>query len=384
MTPTSDPAWLAVESDAEEAAALTTRLVARRSYPGEEGAVQREVAAWFREQGLPTEFQATAGDRPNVIARVVNGDGPTLLLNGHVDTVLEARGWSGDPLRCWRDGDRLYGLGSADMKAGVAAAMLATRALARHREDWRGTVVFTSVVDEEAFSLGARALVDQGLHADYCVVTEPFHDRPQLGAVGKVLVRVEVTGKAAHGFWPWEGVNAGVEAARFVGRLSELRLGQHPRLVPSQCLLSFSSGNAQYVITVPEHASLIINRLTVPGETGATVLAEMRALAASLDSPAAFEFAIDPPYYPPWEIDQTHPLVARFARAFASELGHLPDFDYMTGVADSNYFAADLNIPTIQFGPRGANLHQSDEWVDVPSIGRTARVLLRLAGGLLG
>lgn len=381
--PTVDPAWLAAESDAEEAAALTARLVARRSYPGEEGSVQREVAAWLREQGLAPELQATEGDRPNVVARVVNGEGPVLLLNGHVDTVLEARGWSRDPWRGWRDGDRFYGLGAADMKAGVAAALLATRALARHREDWHGTGIFTAVVDEEAYSLGARALMDQGLRADYCVVTEPFWTQPHLGGVGKVLVRADVTGKAAHGFWPWEGVNAAVEAARFVARLGELKLGAHPRLTPSQCLLSFESGNEQYVITVPERASLTINRLTVPGETGETVLAEMRALASSLNSPASFEFTIAPPYYPPWEIDPAHPFVTRFARAYASEVGRSPAFSYMQGVADSNYFSTDLGIPTIQFGPLGGNLHQCDEWVDVPSIAGTVRILLRLAADLL-
>lgn len=379
-----DQAWLAKESDPEEAAALTARLVAHRSYPGEEGAVQGDVAAWLWEQGLEAEFQPTEGDRPNVIARVENGDGPTLLLNGHTDTVLAARGWSGDPWRGWRDGDRFYGLGAADMKAGVAAAMLATRALARRRDLWRGTVIFTAVVDEEAYSIGARALVAMGLTADACIVTEPSWDRPVIGGVGKVLVRGEVTGKAAHGFTPWEGVNAAVEAARLAARLDDLPLGQHPRLTPSQCLLSLHGGNEQYVITVPERASLTINRLTVPGETGESVLAGMRRLADDLDSPARFDFAIDPPYYPPWETDPAHPLVGRFARAYAEELGYEPRFGYMTGVADSNYFSTDLGIPTIQFGPHGGNLHQCDEWVDLPSIGGTVRVLLRLAVDFLG
>lgn len=378
-----DGAWLAKVSNLDEAAALTARLVAHRSYPGEEGAVQGAVAAWLGEQGLAAELQATEGNRPNVIARVENGDGPTLLLNGHTDTVLAARGWSGDPWRGWRDGDRFYGLGAADMKAGVAAALLATRALARRRDRWRGTVVFTAVVDEEAYSIGARALVEMGLTADACIVFEPFWDQPSIGGVGKVLVRGEVTGKAAHGFWPWEGVNAAVEAARLVARLDDVPLGRHPRLTPSQCLLSLQSGNDQYVITVPERATFTINRLTVPGETGESVLAGMRRLAGELGSPARFDFTVEPPYYPPWETDPGHPLLAQFARAYAAERGHEPRYGYMTGVADTNYFSTDLGIPTVQFGPHGGNLHQCDEWVDVPSIGGTVRVLLRLALDLL-
>jgi len=113
------------------------------------------------------------------------------------------------------------------------------------------------------------------------------------------------------------------------------------------------------------------------------VLAEMRALADSLNSPATFEFAIDPPYYPPWEQPVDHPLVERFSRAYAAELGKEPEFGYFPGVSDANYFSADAGIPTIQFGPRAVGLHQRDEWVDIPTIGGTIRVILRLALDLL-
>ncbi|HET9014341.1 MAG TPA: M20/M25/M40 family metallo-hydrolase [Thermomicrobiaceae bacterium] len=368
--------------DVEELAGLTARLVAVRSYPGDEGAAQQAVADWLRGAGLAPELQPTAG-QPNVVARVDNGPGPTLLLNGHVDTVLEAEGWQSDPWQPRRDGDRLYGLGACDMKSGLAAAMVATRELARHRDRWRGTVLFSSVVDEEAYSVGARALVASGLRADACLVAESEVGGPVIGATGKVLVRVDVTGKAAHGFWPREGINAAVEAARLVARLDELPLGTHPRLTPSQCVLAFQSGSAQYVITVPEHARVTINRLIVPGETGETVLAGMRALAEGLDSPARIAFAIDPPYYPPWETPRDDPFVQTFAAAYEAEGGAPPRFHYSTGVADSNLFAHDLGIPTVQAGARGGNIHQANEWVDVPSIARAARVFLRTALGTL-
>jgi succinyl-diaminopimelate desuccinylase len=376
-------AWLASATNDEEAAALTARLVSIRSYPGEEAAVQREVAAWLEQHGMAPTLQPTEGDRPNVLASIENGPGPTLLLNGHVDTVLAAQGWSCDPWEGRRAGDRLYGLGAFDMKCGVAAMLLAARALNERRDLWRGTVVVSSVVDEEAFSIGARALVESGVAADYCVVTEPSWDNPVLGAVGKVLVRGEVTGKAAHGSWPQLGVNAAVEAGKLLARLEEMPLGKHPRLQATQCVLSLHSGSEQYVITVPERATFTINRHIVPGETGESVLAEMRDLAAWLGSPAQFAFAIDPPYYPPWEIAADHPFVRRFALAYAAEAGREPVYGYSMGVADGNYFAADLGIPTIQFGPSGSGAHEADEWVDVPSIAASVRVLLRLATDIM-
>jgi acetylornithine deacetylase/succinyl-diaminopimelate desuccinylase-like protein len=374
-----DEAWLRAAADPEEAFALTAHLVSFRSYPGEEGPVQRAIAAWLADQGLPAEFQPTEGDRPNVIARVENGPGPTLLLNGHVDTVLAAEGWSCDPWQGRRDGDRFYGLGACDMKAGVAATMLATRALARRPDLWRGTVIFTSVPDEEAYSIGARALVASGIAADACVVTESAWEHPALGAVGKVLVRADVTGKAAHAFWPQLGINAAVEAARLVTRLDDLPLGRHRRLTATQCVLAIQSGNDQYVITVPEKARVTITRTIVPGETGETVLAQVRALAEELHSPARFDFAIDPPYYPSWETDPDHPVVRQFAAAYEAEVGRAPDFVYNGGVADANYFGTDLGIPTVMFGPHGAGFHEANEWVDIPSIAGTVRVLLRFA-----
>ncbi len=379
----ADDGWIRAAIDVEEAAALTARLVAIRSYPGEEGEVQRAIAAWLAANGLEAEMQPTEGDRPNVLAWVRNGDGPTFMLNGHVDTVLAVEGWSRDPWQGWREGDRLYGLGACDMKSGAVAAMLATRALVRNRDRWRGTVLFTSVVDEEAYSIGARALVDMGITADGCVVTESSDLNVVIGCIGKVLVRGDVTGKAAHASWPERGVNAAVEAAKFVARLDEVPLRTHPRLTASQCVLSFQSGNAQYVITVPEQARFTINRHTVPGETDESVLAGMRALAQSLDSPASFAFSIDPPYYPPWEMTPDHPFVRNVQQAFVTETGESPMTRYNRGLADANYFAADLGIPTVMFGATGANYHEADEWVDIPSIGICARTLIRIALSVL-
>jgi acetylornithine deacetylase/succinyl-diaminopimelate desuccinylase-like protein len=277
------------------------------------------------------------------------------------------------------------------MKAGVAATMLAARALSRRPDLWRGTVIFSSVVDEEAYSIGARALVrviQAGTHQniavpDACIVAEPSFDQPCLGAVCKVLVRADITGKASHGSEPERGINAAVEGAKLLAKLDEMKLGRHPRLTPSQCVLAFNSGSNQYVISVPEKARFTINRHIVPGESGESVLAEMDALAESLQSPARFTFAIDPPYYPPWEIASEHPVIQKFAHAYHAVTGHAPTFGYSGRIADANYFAADLGVPTVYFGPRGDRLHQSDEWVDLDTLAPTVNIYLQLAHAIL-
>jgi acetylornithine deacetylase/succinyl-diaminopimelate desuccinylase-like protein len=371
--------------DGDEAFALLRQLVAIRSYPGEELAAQQAVAAWLAANGLDPELQPTANQQPNVIARLTNGPGPTLLLNGHIDTVLAVEGWACDPWQGRREGDRFSGLGAGDMKSGVVVNMLVARELARRRADWRGTLIFSSVTDEEAYSHGARALIAGGIAADACIVTEPSYEKAIIGAPGKVLVRVDVTGKAAHGFYPWEGVNAAIELARFVAQVCDaVPPGAHPRLPSSQTVLSFHSGSTQYVITLPEHAQALITRQIVPGETADTVVAQLRAFAESLASPARFAFTIEPPFYPPFEFDAPeHPLSQAFVAASRSVFGTAVPFGYTVGVSDANLFSGEAGMPCFFYGPLAGDFHQCTEWVDLSSLAPCAEVILRTALAML-
>src|SRR5690606_2619716 len=140
--------------DQDEAVSLLRRLVAVRSYPGEEGEAQQVVAGWLKANGLTPELQPTANGQPNVIARVENGPGPTLLLNGHIDTVLAVEGWACDPWQGHLEGDRFSALGAGDMKSGLVVIMLVARELLRRRDAWQGTLILSSVTDEEAYSHG--------------------------------------------------------------------------------------------------------------------------------------------------------------------------------------------------------------------------------------
>ncbi len=380
---TIDERWLASATNDDETLALTAALVAHPSLPGAEAAVQAEVARWLDAAGLAPEIDVVEADRPNVGCNIQNGAGPTLFLNGHTDTAIVDPRW--DPDRLWgkREGDRFYGLGAADMKSGVAAAMLATRALADRRDLWRGTVMFSAVVDEEAFSIGARALIAGGLRADYCIVTEPCWLEPAIGSFGKILLRIDVTGAAAHASMPEKGINAAVEASRLAACLDQVPLGQHPRIHANQSLLSLHAGPTTYQsITVPDQARLLINWHTVPGERTEDVIARIQAAIDTLASPAQFAITVDPPYYPAWETAVDHPLVRAVVPAYEAEAGLPPVFGY-GGYGDMNLFSVEAGIPTLMIGPLGDNFHAADEWVDIPSIGKTVRVLLRLATTLL-
>jgi len=196
-----------------------------------------------------------------------------------------------------------------------------------------------------------------------------------------VLVRVHVTGKAAHGFFPHEGINAAIELARFVADVATaVPTGTHPRMPASQTILSFHSGNAQYVVTIPELAEALLSRQLVPGETAESVVAELRAFADSLSSPAGFAFTVEPPFYPPFEFDAaTHPLGQAFQQACQAVRGSSVPFDYTLAVSDANLFGGKVGIPTIFFGPRAGDFHQNTEWLDVTTLVPAAEIVLRSA-----
>ena len=200
--------------------------------------------------------------------------------------------------------------------------------------------------------------------------------------MGNSSPRIDVPGQAARASGPREGVNPATAAARLVARLDDLPIREHPLMRGSRTVLNFSSGNDQYVITVPERARVILNRMIVAGERSEDVVAEVQALVDELDSPATFEISVDPPYYPPWETSTEHPLARAVAAAYVTETGREPEWGYW-GFGDMNLFSEEAGIPTVMIGPRGDGFHQANEWVDVPSISAATRLLVRVAQDLL-
>jgi acetylornithine deacetylase/succinyl-diaminopimelate desuccinylase-like protein len=359
-------------------------LVRRASPSGREAEVARFVADWLRAEGLEARLADAAPGRPNVTAHLSRGRGPdALLLFGHTDTALPADGWDTDPHVLSRRGEQAFGLGAADMKGGLAAILLALRELAR-RDTWKGTVILAGVVDEEAYSVGMKALLKALPPVNWGLLAEPNFDEPVLGCPGKVLLRVEVRGRAAHGSTPSAGINAISEAARLLTAIEGLPLGTHPQLgTGTQCVLSVRGGPDAYVITVPERCEFIINRHIVPGETGQRVVEQARDAAHRLNLRASVEVTIGEPYYPSYVVDPAHPLAEAFSRVYRGVTGHAVAFGYGHGVCDANYLVADAGVPTIVFGPRGGNLHAPNEWVDLGSVAQAAEVYVKMAEDLM-
>lgn len=369
---------------------LLEEMVAIPSVVNEE----RELAEYLKRElealGLETRLQEVEKDRPNVIAVHEFPElGPMLMFNGHMDTVPVCEGWTNDPFEPVVKEGRLYGLGAADMKAGIACAIAAVRALVEADAPLRGTLAFTGVVGEEAYSRGAKALLKTEMAgADAVIIGEPYSGQGggavPLGITGKVLYDITVKGRSAHGFSPEKGVNAVDEAARILVNMDKLELRSHPRFKGNFCTLKIEGGYKVYSVMVPERCRVEVNRLLVPGETVESAIRDMEKLIDSLGLEAEVEVATKPPFYEAFEMDPGLPIIKVFTEAYREVVGREPDFGYSNSITDGNVFTGEGGIPSIHMGPSGGGVHQADEYVTLEYLEPVTEIFTRTAAKFLG
>jgi succinyl-diaminopimelate desuccinylase len=348
---------------------LLSEMVAIDSVVGNEAALARYLQAELEALGLEPELHEVEPGRPNVYARLHgHGPGRHLNLNGHTDTVPVCEGWTTDPFSpTLRDG-RLYGLGACDMKAGLACLLTTLRAFVTSGHPFYGQLSFAGVVDEEAYSKGARAMIKTPLAGcNAILLAEPYagdEDKPvPLGITGKVLYDVTVEGRAAHGFRPHLGVNAIEAAARIITALDRLPLREHADFGKGNtCTLKVEGGYQVYSVVVPDRCRFEVNRLLVPGETAECALADMEELVGSLDLEAKVGVALKPPRYEPFLMDRDEPIVEIFDAAYREVMGAAPVYAHAQGITDANVYG-EAGIPCLHLGPARGNVHQPDEYV---------------------
>ena len=396
-TPTETGTDIASEIDADETVELLQDLVQIPSPFFEEEEIATYIYDWLDERGLEPEYHRvsepdiTGFEGDNVVARIEGSDpdAPTVLLNGHMDTVQHVDGWTEDPVSGRIEDGKLYGQGSCDMKGGLAAILVAFEALAER--DLKGDVVLTAVVDEEGpFGLGTDAAIRDGLtdDCDVAVVTEPAPTITQrdienpaivLGARGRFLYEISVTGQAAHGSQPDKGVNAALDACRVADAISEMELGHHPKLGSgSVCLLSIEGGGEP--LSVPDYCEMEIDRHVVPGETAESVLEDARRVVDGLDVESDVDISLreapEPDlYFQPYVTDEDHPLVTPFFESIHDLLDTEPDVGYFSSVGDFNHLGGRAGIPTVIVGPDGANVHGTGEYVYLDEVVETAELV---------
>ena len=227
-----------------------------------------------------------SGDRLSVIGEVHARDPiDTVLIASHLDTV-PVDGMEGDPFDPVVRNDKLYGRGSCDTKAGMAALLAALERVLAHGR-LRRNVIIVGEADEEMTSAGVTdVLAHLGQRrADWVLATEPTGMRLVTAHKGRASIAFEATGRACHSSDPDQGDNAILTLCRAALALEalhgELRGRRHALLGPGTLSVSVIGGG-QAPNVVPHRATLIADRRLVPGEDEASVRAELaRALAAA-------------------------------------------------------------------------------------------------------
>jgi acetylornithine deacetylase len=329
------------------------------------------IADWCQYAGLEVYVEEVVINRPNVVAIAKgSGGGKTLLLNAHTDTV----GVTGmlEPFEARVTDNKLFGRGALDMKAGLAAAMVAT-AKAK-KMNLRGSVILTAVIDEEHSSLGTEAVM-QHYRPDAAIVTEPSWLNLCLAHRGFAVLEVEVYGKAVHTSQPQLGVNAITQTGKLLAAIEafdkSLQHREKHKLLGVGSLQATLIQGGQELFTVPAFCKVTVERRTLPGETQRSVEGDMQEMVRELESSdkylrATFKTLL---YRDAYEVSENEAIVQLAKK-------HLPSAS-ITGAPywmDSALLGA-KGIPTLVLGPGGGGMHSSEEWVNLQDVSKLTGVL---------
>jgi acetylornithine deacetylase len=338
------------------------------------------IAEHLRRLGLDVQVQEAAPGRPNVVGVLDSGrPGPALMFCGHVDTVgVEGMQAPFDPIV--RDG-RLFGRGSQDMKGGVAAMIDAARVVSE-RGLPSGRLLIAAVVDEEFESLGADALVREW-RADAAVVTEPTDLQIGVGHKGFAWFEIATAGRAAHGSRPKEGRDAILRMGRVLARLEHLDRELQSR--PPHDIMGTASLHASLIeggrewSSYPDRCVLKLERRTIAGESDQTAAEEVQTILRA-ESASDAEFIATARLVfarPPYEFPDGHtlPQVLRQCATRQNVSTQAIGMSFWTDAA----ILGGAGVPSVLFGPGGAGLHSTEEYVKIEDVTRCRDILAELA-----
>lgn len=404
----------AVDAARDELSDLVATLVRFPSLLGAESSAQDFMQGLFRGMGLSVdrfevrdeEMRDLPGYAPsvghwdrhdNVVAthRPRQQLGRSLILNGHIDVVPVGAEelWTTPPFEPRIDGDLLYGRGGGDMKAGIAAYVIAFQALQRLGYEPAAPVYLQSVVEEECTGNGALACLQHGYRADGALIPEPFHHTILRAQVGVMWFQVEVFGRPAHVMNATQGTNA-IEAAfvlyeglkQLAAEWNEPR-NRHAAFAESEQPIRLNLGKihgGEWASSVPTRCVLELRLGSFPGTSAATV---RTAIEAQLERTAANDPRLRGVryrvHYTGFQsegcvIDTAHPLVTTLSSAHERVMGAPAAWLDSSATTDVRVFNLYGSTPATCYGPNASNIHGIDESVSLESTRKVAGVIALL------
>jgi succinyl-diaminopimelate desuccinylase len=394
-------AQLLEQIDADEVVELTRTLVRIPSVyrPGDPDGTEARVAAfveaWLRREGFEVEVQEVAPGRPNVIGWIgeKTAGTKTLLLEGHTDVVTEgdAGEWSWPPFGGELVDGRIYGRGAADMKGGLAAAMVAAATFRRAGVVPRGKLVLGALVDEEDGMLGVRHLVTTpiGGELDAAIICEPEQNELCLEQRGVVWARFRVRGRMAHGAMPEAGVNPITAVGAILSEVPRLerrlrkrcersRYLRPPTVTPTIVQAPPGGVGVPQSNVIPAVAEMTLDLRLTAGIDADGVRAELERVCSSAAARlpgVKVEWEPVNPFRLATRVDRSEPLVQSMVRAVRRATGHAPRYGGVPGSTDGTVLRMERGIPIVTCGPGNRLIpHQVNEYVDAAEVVEAARI----------
>jgi len=302
-----------------------------------------------------------------VIAATVGapaGNVPTVIFHGHLDVV------PGRPEQFVPriDGERLFGRGAYDMKGGLASMMVATRDLADQDAVRVHLVIVSDEESDEITQRGSDYLVEQGYTGDFAITGEPTDLHIGVQAKGVLAMRIEVSGKSAHGSTPWLGDNAVLKAIDVFRQIESMPFSRESSEFfdrPSISLGRIMGGDV--INKVPDLCAMDVDVRYLPGQNPQEILSQVRALP---DVEVTKVFTRDPAM-----VERSNPYVQLLASAVAEGTPAERISVGRDGASDAISFI-EAGVPAVEFGPEGAGHHGPEEWVSIPSLSRYRTALV--------
>ncbi|MEV4537497.1 ArgE/DapE family deacylase [Asanoa sp. NPDC049518] len=320
------------------------------------------------------------------------GDGPTLILQGHVDVVPpgDLAQWAGDPFRPRVEGDAVHGRGACDMKAGVVAILAALAAIRKAGTRLRGQVSVHFVVGEEDGGLGAFGTLQRGHTGDACIITEPTSGAIMTANAGALTFRIEVPGQATHGSTRYAGVSA-IDAYLPIHRaLARLETRRNADADPIMSGYAIPYPLSVGTLRAGDWASSVPDLLVAEGRLGVRLGEDPAGARGELEACVAEACAGDPwlrahPATVTWSGGQFasgrlpagHPLAALVGAAHADVTGGPRPAERGAPYGSDLRLYSAAGIPTLQYGPGDVRLaHGPREQVLVSEVSTVARALV--------
>lgn len=381
----------------KEAVELLKSLISIKSDFFHEEEIMQFTYDWLKNNNLDVNFHnyedkmITGFKGINLIGCLEGSrEGPTLLLNCHLDTVRECAGWTRNPYEAEIEDGKMYGLGALDMKSGCVATLIALKKFKETTSNFKGKIIYSFVSDEEGpYGLGTGFSIKDNLYkdAEACIVLEPssgFSSMKDhsicLGARGGYLFKIKLYGKSSHAATPENGINAIEDASKLIIELGKIQPKRDEKLGSSSiCITDISSKGSG--CSVADYAEIEIFKHIVMGEHKQTIIDEIKHAATLANIKSKYEviFRDDPldgsGGFMPYVVNENNVFVKEFCKSINEVIKKSPVINYFSSIGDFNTIYEKLNIPVIVFGPSGANFHSYDEYVDLDSFLEVSEVL---------